>query len=152
MKIKNVVIVAALVMIPAAIISSFLVTGSGGNVQPPARTNHPNSYGYYELGNMMLNFSTGNIDTEIWLEHPGLGLPGYSWAARYQIPLQGNITLTDAIYNMFQDATWRTHMDIRESRHPKWMPVSSMEWLFSPQVKSITDTIMVGDPIFVSVF
>lgn len=124
----------------------------GGNTQPPSRTAHPNAYGYYELGNLLIDLNAGTLDTELWIEHPGLGLPGYTWAARYQIPLQGSLTLTEAIYQMIDDATWRTHHDIRESRHPKWMPVSSMEWLFAPGAKSVTDSVLVGQPVFVAMF
>jgi len=142
-------VIVTLVSLPAVTVTLALAA-YGGNVQPPSRTNHPYSYGYYEIGNLLLDIGNGSLDTEIWMEHPGLGLPGYSWAARYRIPLQGSVTLTDALYAMIQDATWRTHHTIRESRHPKWMPVSSMEWLFSPGVKSVTDTILVGDPVFIS--
>ena len=137
--------------LPAIACSVAAVLIHGGNTQPPCRTLHPNAYGYYEIGHLLLDLGNGSLDTELWMEHPGLGLPGYAWAARYQIPLQGTMTFTDALYSMIDDATWRTRHDIRESRHPKWMPVSSMEWIFAPHTKAITDTILVGEPVFVSI-
>lgn len=118
----------------------------GENNQPPARTNNPMMYGYYELGNMVLNFGQGEIDTEVWLDHMN-----YGWAARYRIPLQGNLTLTEALYRMFDDAGWRASRQLPHSRIVFWLPISSFEWIHTGAVP-ITDTIMVGEPIFVSMY
>jgi len=148
MRLKQIALLASAVAVPATASTLLWNSVSGGNVQPQCRTSHPNAYGYYTIGNILLNFPAGSIDCELWLEHPGIGLPSYSWAMEYQIPLQGSVTLTDALYAMFADAAWRTRTDIRESRNPKWMPFSSMEWLFAPNVKAITDTVLVGQPVF----
>jgi len=118
----------------------------GDNNQPPARTNHPMMYGYYELGNMSLDIPNGVLDTEVWLEHMNFG-----WACRYQIPLQGNITLTEALYHMFQDSGWRATRELPHSRVIFWLPISSFEWIHT-SVVPVTDTIMVGEPIFVSMY
>lgn len=73
----------------------------------------------------------------------------YGWAARYRIPLQGNVTLTQAFYAMFDDAGWRATRTLPSGRIVFWLPVSSMEWLHTEAVP-ITDTILVGEPVFVA--
>ena len=117
---------------------------TGGNNQPPCRTNNPHHYGYYDIGNLLLDLNAGELDTEVWLDHMA-----YGWAARYRIPLQGNVTLTQAFYAMFDDAGWRATRTLPSGRIVFWLPVSSMEWLHATAVP-ITDTILVGEPVFVA--
>lgn len=146
MKLKHAVIPC--VMLGAAIALIYATTAPfvGENNQPPARTNHPGHYGYYELGNLVFDLNAGVFDTEIWMEHMA-----YSWAARYRIPLQGNITLTEALYRMFQDAGWRASRTLPSSKMVFWLPISSFEWIHTNAVP-ITDTIMVGEPVFVNMY
>ena len=46
------------------------------------------------------------------------------------------------------DAGWRATRTLPSGRIVFWLPVSSLEWLHTEAVL-LTDTVMVGDPIFV---
>lgn len=118
----------------------------GGNNQPPCRTNNPHHYGYYDFGAVLIDPTTGVIDVEVWLDHMASG-----WAARYRIPLQGGITLTDALYEMFSDAGWRATRTLPSGRIVFWVPVSSLEWVHTTAVP-VTDTVSVGHPVFIGMY